>query len=137
MIGFNNPFNIRYNHANHWIGQCMNPQTKGFVNFKALEFGVRAACILVLRSYRSKGILTIQEVIERFAPLTENDTSSYVRYVCSKLAVFPFDIPKNLDEYCYLLHAVSIFEGNEVKPSYIKSICDKYHITPLCPRKKD
>ena len=137
MIGSYNPFNIRYNHANHWIGQCMNPQTKGFVNFKALEYGVRAVCIIILRSYRAKGIFTIQDVISRFAPKSENDTMRYIGFVCSCIGSFPFDIPQNVDEYCNFLSAMSQFEGNKVEPSFIKHVIDKYHIKPLCLRKKD
>lgn len=134
MVGKNNPFNIRFSRSNQWIGQT--GQTNGFVDFSDRIYGVRAAAILVLRSYRSKGILTISEIINRYAPTSENNTVKYVEYVCNQLGVFPFDIPKNKDEYYKLLVAMSRFEGNPISYSVIEFVCKYFHITPIKPRKK-
>lgn len=133
MIGKNNPFNIRFVRSNHWIGQV--GQTNGFVDFSWMEYGVRAVAMLVMRSYRSRGILTISEIINRYAPSTENNTDAYIDYVCSALGVFPFDIPENKDEYCKLLAAMSRFEGNPVSVDIIKHVCEYFNINPIKKRK--
>ena len=134
MIGKNNPFNIRFSRNNQWIGQI--GQTNGFVDFSDRIYGVRAAALLVLRSYRSKGILTISEIINRYAPTTENNTAKYVEYVCNQLGVFPFDIPKDKDEYYKLLAAMSRYEGNPISYAVIEFVCKHFKITPIKLRKK-
>lgn len=133
MVGKNNPFNIRFVKSNHWIGQT--GQTDGFVDFSDVIYGIRAAALLVMRSYRSKGILTISEIINRYAPPIENRTTNYINYVCSALGVFPFDIPQNKDEYYKLLAAMSRFEGNSVDVSDINSVCEFFNINPIKKRK--
>ena len=127
MIGKNNPFNLRYSSGNRWIGQigC----TRGFADFSTLEYGIRAACILIMVSYRKKNVVTIQEIIERFAPSMENDTEAYVRFVCNKLGCFPFDIPRKID-FPRLLKAMSQFEGCEVPCSSIVSVIESFNIKP-------
>ena len=134
MVGKDNPFNIRFSANNQWIGQA--GQTNGFVDFSAAIYGIRAAALLVLRSYRSKGILTISEIINRFAPSSENNTAKYVDYVCNQLGVFPFYIPKDKDEYYKLLAAMSRYEGNPVSYARIEFVCKYFHIYPINPRKK-
>lgn len=137
MIGKNNPFNIRFSRSNMWIGQI--GQTNGFVDFSNEEYGIRAAALLIMRSYRSKGVLTISEIIHRYAPVSENDTSKYVAFLCYHLGCFPFDIPKDYAEYLRLLHWISYFEvgqDNSVSVSVIDSVCQKYNIKPIKLRKK-
>ena len=129
MIGKNNPFNIRFVKGNHWLGSSMQPQTRGFCNFDSLDFGIRAACILIMRSYRKQDVLTISEIIHRFAPSSENDTDKYIQFVCNGLSCFPFDIPKRSD-FPMLLSSMSIFEGNKISPSEISEVIDKFKIVP-------
>lgn len=125
MIGKNNPFNIRYSVGNKWIGQ--NGCTRGFVDFSSLDYGIRAACILIMVSYRKKDVVTIQEIIDRFAPSVENNTQKYVDFVCSTIGCFPFDIPQRSD-YTRLLAAMSIFEGNSVSMQKIDEVINKFNI---------
>lgn len=127
MIGQNNPFNIRYAHINHWIGQIGN--TRGFCDFYHVNYGIRAACILVMRSYRKNNILTISEIIHKFAPPSENRTMHYIDFVCAGMSCFPFDIPTR-DEFPILLHYMSKYEGNIVSISDIKDVIDEFGIKP-------
>ena len=127
MIGKNNPFNIRSASGNHWIGQC--GCTRGFADFESIEFGIRAACILIMVSYRKKNVVTIQEIIERFAPSVENNTEKYVQFVCNILSCFPFDIPKKFD-FVTLLHAMSVYEGNPLPVYRIENVIEKFNIKP-------
>ena len=74
-----NLLNIRYNEANKWQGQTGS--YKGFAQFENTDYSIRAG-IKVLRSYNRRGIKTIRQIIETFAPATENDTERYIKSVC-------------------------------------------------------
>lgn len=137
MIGKNNPFNIRFSRNNMWIGQV--GQTKGFVDFSNVEYCIRAAALLIMRSYRSKGVLTISEIIHRYAPATENDTFKYIDFLCARLGCFPFDIPKDYAEYIRFLYWICVYEvgkDSAVSIQAIDTVCKKYNIKPIKPRKK-
>lgn len=127
MIGRNNPFNLRYSKNNHWLG--LTGQTRGFCDFVNMDFGIRAVAIMIMRTYRMKNVLTISEIIHRFAPPTENNTNKYVDFVCSQLSCFPFDIP-SCAEYPSLLSAMSVFEGNPVSIDTINFAIAKFNIVP-------
>lgn len=118
MIGKNNPLNVRYNPLNHWKGQTGN--TRGFCDFISQYYGVRAAMYLVFRSYKKKGVVTYSDIIHRFAPSTENNTSAYVSYICDNMHVFPFDIPQHLSEWIDLFWFMSRYEGNPLWKSTIE-----------------
>lgn len=77
----NNPLNIRFNKANHWIGEKrLFKKDKDFCEFQNCGYGYRAARI-VLENYIKKGFNTIDKMIARFAPNNENDTKAYADYV--------------------------------------------------------
>ncbi|MBQ0089390.1 MAG: structural protein P5 [Prevotellaceae bacterium] len=77
----NNPLNIRFNKANHWIGEIrLFKKDKDFCEFQNCGYGYRAARI-VLENYIKKGFNTIDKMIARFAPNNENDTKAYADYV--------------------------------------------------------
>ena len=40
---------------------------------------------MLLKNYHKKGFRTISQIVHRFAPASENPTSSYVSFVCDKL----------------------------------------------------
>lgn len=123
MIGKNNPFNVRYSSLNHWTGQIGN--NRGFCEFDTLYHGVRAAAKLIFVTYPRYGARNVERIINRFAPPTENDTSSYIHYVCGEMAVLPFAVPSNREERCELLMAMAQFEsnsGNEVMRCVINDV---------------
>ncbi len=85
-----NPGNIDFNPLNDWVGQLgleegvANPR---FARFDSPENGIRALGKLLI-NYRGKdgmpgvggrGIDTVLETINRWAPSTENDTQAYAR----------------------------------------------------------
>lgn len=74
-----NVLNIRYNESNKWKGQTGS--YKGFCVFENTDYSIRAG-IKILRSYRMRNIKTIRQIIETFAPATENDTERYITSVC-------------------------------------------------------
>lgn len=78
MIAKNNPLNIRYSARQTWQGQT--GQNKGFVVFDTLEHGYRAALVLLF-NYHKAGYDTIEKIVNRWAPPTENNTNLYVEFV--------------------------------------------------------
>lgn len=93
----NNPGNIDYNPRNDWQGQLglelkVGASTPRFARFDTPENGIRALGKLI-RTYQNKhGLKTIEQIIARWAPSTENNTKSYADAVAKALAVTPSDI---------------------------------------------
>lgn len=109
-IGYriNNPLNIRYSTANNWKGQ--QGEQSGFCVFDTPENGLRAAMVN-LKSYRKKGVVTIGDIISRWAPPTENNTQNYIDFVCKKLGVSAsYEVEQTESEYIALLQAMCIME---------------------------
>ena len=84
-----NPLNIRRVAGTSWRGEDRSPAVhdKQFVQFRSMEWGLRAAFCL-LRTYRDKyKLVCIEDIITRWAPPTENDTRKYI-CDCCKLTGF-------------------------------------------------
>lgn len=79
-----NPLNIRYSSRNKWKGQIGN--SHGFCSFISMEYGVRASLVL-LRSYIRRGYNTIDLIINRWAPPSENNTEAYIAFVSGKTKI--------------------------------------------------
>ncbi len=76
----NNPLNIRHGKS-QWKGMKRTQTDPGFVQFTSMEYGYRAAFVL-LRTYREKhGCDTIRKIVSRWAPENENHTEAYIRNV--------------------------------------------------------
>jgi len=61
-----------------------------FVQFKSLEYGWRAAFYLLTRTYYHKyRLYTIRGIISRWAPSSENDTSTYIANVSRLTGIDP------------------------------------------------
>ncbi|MBJ9142284.1 hypothetical protein [Citrobacter koseri] len=81
----NNPGNLEYSKSNPWVGQTGDDGR--FAKFETPEHGIRALG-RNLMSYQRQGIDTISEIINRWAPPTDNnDTTAYIKAVCEKLGV--------------------------------------------------
>lgn len=126
----NNPLNIRYSEKNEWLGQT--GERNGFCVFSEEKYGWRAAFVL-LKNYYKKGFRTVSQIVHRFAPASENPTSSYVSFVCDKLQQFGYeaygvefkDAALDLGNDMVvvdLLVVMSIFEtGQECQSNYVRS----------------
>lgn len=129
MIGLNNYFNIRK--GSKWVGSIGS--TRGFVDFEHAEYCVRAAWIIIAMTYRRKGILSIAEIIDTYAPPSENDTDKYITFVCSHMSCFPFDICNSIHDYVMLLHYISWFEvgkENALSADFIFNVVIKFKLEP-------
>ena len=107
MIGKNNPLNIRYSIFNRWRGQ--SGSKRGFCEFTEMQYGIRAACILLMRTYRKKGAKTIRQVVTRFAPPSENNTENYISFVCRQVGMSPDEEIRQAD-YPHIISAMSYME---------------------------
>lgn len=91
-VRLNNPLNVRVNSNGHlWRGQC--GQQNGFCAFTDIEWGVRAAMYLLLKSYPRVGAQTLEQCIHRWCPLGDGDNnpSRYVDIVCKRALVSPVE----------------------------------------------
>jgi len=76
----NNPGNIRSN-GTPWQG-LDNPDSDGaFARFKSPAWGIRALARTLITYQDKHGIDTVQGIIDRWAPPSENDTDSYADFV--------------------------------------------------------
>lgn len=91
----NNPGNIDFNPRNDWVGQLGKEPGGRFAIFDTPENGIRALGKLLI-AYRGKdgmpgvggkGIDTVLETINRWAPASENDTQAYAATVAKRLGV--------------------------------------------------
>lgn len=81
----NNPGNLEASSSNPWVGQTGSDGR--FAKFETPEHGIRALGRNLI-SYQRQGIDTIGEIINRWAPPSDNkDTDAYIKAVCAQLGV--------------------------------------------------
>lgn len=76
----NNPFNIRKS-VNSWQGKLKFSKDKDFEQFCSMDYGLRAGIQLLRNGYIAKGFDTVEKIIPRYAPASENDVQSYIAFV--------------------------------------------------------
>lgn len=76
-----NPLNIRRS-ADLWQGMAEEQTDREFFQFKSMDWGYRAAFV-VLRTYRHRyGANTVERIVRRWAPPEDgNDTEIYIQKV--------------------------------------------------------
>jgi hypothetical protein len=81
----NNPGNIRINKQNDWLGKIRESQnTDGsFEQFIEFRYGVRAMILLIKGDIERRGIYTLQALLNKYAPASENNTGNYIRLVAN------------------------------------------------------
>ncbi|QVK23095.1 virion protein [Shewanella dokdonensis] len=86
----NNPLNIRENKMvdYDWLGEADGDWDPQFEEFTTPFYGIRAAA-RILRNYRTKyGVNTVQGIIRRWAPPSDNNpTESYIDFVAKNAGV--------------------------------------------------
>ena len=88
-----------------------------FFQFVSMPWGYRAL-LRTLQNYRKRhSCETLADFIRRWAPPSENNTMTYIRFVANKLGVSPDWIPNVEDKasMCMMAYAISFFE-NGVEP---------------------
>lgn len=116
----NNPVNIRISQSNDWVGEVPETINKlhdsGFETFFHAVDGYRAAIVLLRNYQRNYRLNTLQGLLNRFAPHSENPTDNYIEFVASKLAVSPAEMLDLNDDRVMrkLLLAMHRFESGRV-----------------------
>lgn len=109
----NNPGNIR--HGNDWRGLSEEQPDQAFCTFTAPEYGLRAI-VVILRNYERKhGLRTVGEIINRWAPPNENDTTGYAEHVARRLGV-PVDEEIEVMHYIEMLVEAIVLHENGQQP---------------------
>jgi hypothetical protein len=80
-----NPGNIEHNPANKWQGLDDPPSDGRFCRFRSHAFGIRALAVLLITYQDRHGLRTIEGIIRRWAPATENDTLAYMAAVARRM----------------------------------------------------
>lgn len=106
----NNPLNIRI--GNTWLGEKDNPDDNVFEQFVTIEYGLRAAFLILRRYIRRYKLNTIRLIVSRWAPEVENKTEAYISAVC-KTTGLDADIPvlfEDKETLCRIVSAMCLVE---------------------------
>jgi len=107
----NNPGNIRISDE-RFDGEIQPSQDKSFKQFSSMAHGYRAMFV-ILSSYLAKGHNTLEKIIGRWAPISENPTRAYVSVV-HRLSEVPKDkelTAKSGEDYIKIVAAMSYVEN--------------------------
>ena len=108
----NNWLNIRISN-NNWQGKRTDNTDGAFEQFETPEQGIRAAARNI-KTYASRGLNTIKDIISTWAPASDNNnTSSYITNVSRRMGVDPnaqIDV-NNPDVMTNLLAAMTVSEN--------------------------
>lgn len=113
----NNPGNIRW--GENWKGLAPDGKSKdkSFCVFEEPKWGIRALCKVLITYNRRYGLDTVQEIISRFAPTSENDTKAYMNHVAKLLGVRPDEQIKVCNERVMFTLITSIIQHeNGIQP---------------------
>lgn len=127
MIGKFNPLNIRNSSGFSWNGQ--SGSTRGFADFVSTEMCRRAGLYLLRRSYRRAGCFTIEKILYRWAPQSENDTENYIKFVCGLTGFKRNDHMVFDSDFAALLAAMEIMEqgiGTMFRKRYFEGAKEAY-----------
>lgn len=87
----NNPGNIKYNGI-AWRGLATPPSDGIFCVFNQPHDGIRALARLLKNYNRMYGLRTINSIITRFAPTSENKTAAYINSVARAMKRDPHEL---------------------------------------------
>lgn len=99
----NNPLNIRI--GNTWLGERDHPTDQEFEEFVTMEYGLRAAFLILRRYIRRYKKNTVTSIVSTWAPSSENNTIKYIDTVCAKTGLLP-DQPIDYEDNCTMCKLV-------------------------------
>ena len=117
-----NPGNIRQSNI-RWQGMRDKPFDPEFVEFKEALWGLRALMKVLLTYYNKYGLDTVQSIVNRWAPPSENATGHYAAHVARCLGVKRYDVISVPDVLVPLAKAITLHENG--RPDY-KNKMPKY-----------
>lgn len=83
-----NPGNIRRSKT-RYKGERHPSRDSEFKEFESMAYGYRAMFVLLDTYSRRYGLCTIRQMLNRYAPPSENFTEGYIRYVAGKTGIAP------------------------------------------------
>lgn len=110
-VRLNNPGNIRLGETK-WQGQAFDQTDSEFISFTSPEYGIRAIA-KILTTYYREGFDTIGQIVNRWAPPSENDTDSYVEAIAKSTGLNPNDVIDVQEEMPKLVKAIIHQENGE------------------------
>lgn len=115
----NNPLNIRI--GNTWLGERTNPTDPAFEEFVAMEYGVRAAFIILRRYIKRYHKDTITSIVSTWAPASENNTQRYIDQVSAQMALDPTEpiMYEDKETMCKLVAAMAKVECGQPIPEIV------------------
>lgn len=84
----NNPLNIEK--GQKWRGLRDFPTDERFAEFQTMALGFRAAQRIMMTYYVNHECRTLNKIIRRWAPPSENNTKAYIDFVSKKTGIQPF-----------------------------------------------
>ena len=116
----NNPLNIRKS-ADKWQGLSTLQEDQEFFKFVSMEYGWRAAFVILCRTYYGKyGLKTIRNIVTRWAPPKENNTEAYIRHVSDYTGIGPDrdlgDPQTHPTNWLLIGYAMAVMENGKTLP---------------------
>lgn len=117
-LRLNNPTCIEKS-SNNFAGESRICTDKRFTCFYNREYGYRAAAKILLTYQREHGLITVKQMIGRWAPAQENHTRNYAAFVASRMSV---GVNDRIDVTVYttmvaMISAIARYETGE-EPSH-------------------
>lgn len=126
----NNPLNIRK--GNNWLGERTSQTDPAFEEFESMQMGCRAALKLI-RNYLSGSdghyppCNTIEKLVSRWAPETENATRRYIDFVSRQTGIHKNQLLwfNRRADMVAIVHAMAKVEtGQDIDTKIIESAYD-------------
>ena len=116
----NNPLNIRKS-GDKWQGLKTLQEDKEFFQFETIEWGWRAAFVILCKTYYGKYKLkTIRDIVTRWAPPKENNTEAYIRHVSDYTGIGPDrdlgDPQTHPTNWLLIGYAMAVMENGKTLP---------------------
>jgi hypothetical protein len=117
----NNPLNIRRS-KDKWQGLSALQEDSSFFKFETIEWGWRAAFVILCRTYYGKyGLKTIRDLVSRWAPAKENNTEAYIRHVSDYTGIAPNKVlgspQEHPTQWLLIGYAMAVVECGKALPA--------------------
>lgn len=119
-----NPLNIRVSNELFRGELKTTGKFKVFIN---QTYGVRAALKIIYTYITKYHLITVADIINRWAPPSENDTKSYILFVCDQAKLRPDSLVSSKTTFLSLIHAMALIESNTNLTN--KCLLDAWNLT--------
>lgn len=109
-----NPGNIRSSRVKY-RGEVQPSRDREFKEFQSMAYGYRAMFVLLDTYRRRYGLTTIRQMINRYAPPTENFTEGYIRFIVQHTGIGADEVvdTRNQSDMIPIVAAMSEIENGE------------------------